>query len=102
MSDVLSCGRSLRRLIPLALLALAAIAFLGFGGRGYLTFSPLAEHREVLSDLVARGGPLAALGFVLAYAALVALSVPGGMLFTITSGFLFGPWLGTVYALVGA
>ena len=44
----------------------------------------------------------AALAFVLAYAGLVALSVPASALLTMTSGFLFGPWLGTLYALVGA
>ena len=102
MSDISPRGRSLRRLIPLAALGLAGIVFIVFGGRRYLTFAALAEHREILCDLVARGGTLAVIGFVLAYAALVALSVPGGMLFTLTSGFLFGPWLGAAYAVVGA
>jgi uncharacterized membrane protein YdjX (TVP38/TMEM64 family) len=102
MSEASSCSGSLRRLIPLAILGLAGILFIAFGGRRYLTFASLAEHRELLTDLVARGGALAVIGFVAGYAALVALSVPAGMLLTIAAGFLFGSWLGTVYALVGA
>ena len=45
---------------------------------------------------------MAAVGFTVAYAGLTALSVPGAMLMTLASGFLFGPWLGAVAALIGA
>jgi uncharacterized membrane protein YdjX (TVP38/TMEM64 family) len=93
---------SLCRLVPLGVLAAAAAAFLLSGGRRYLTFVSLAEHREALVALVAQGGPLAVLGFIAAYAALTALSVPGAMLMTLAAGFLFGPWLGAIYALIGA
>jgi len=72
------------------------------GGHHYLTFAALAENREWLCGTVASGGMPATAAFILAYAALIALSVPGGALFTITSGFLFGPLLGTTYAVIGA
>jgi uncharacterized membrane protein YdjX (TVP38/TMEM64 family) len=90
------------RLIPLCLLLVAAMAFMLSGGRQYLTFAQLAEHRAMLSDLVARDGILAAMWFMLGYAALTALSVPGAMLMTLAGGFLFGCWLGALYALIGA
>jgi len=93
---------SFRRLIPLGLLGAAGMAFLLGGGRRYLTFTSLAAHREVLVGLVAQEGILAVIGFILAYAGLTALSVPGAMLMTLASGFLFGPWFGTLYALTGA
>ena len=51
---------------------------------------------------MARSGAKGALAFILAYAGFVALSVPGAALLTITGGFLFGPWLGTTYAVIGA
>jgi uncharacterized membrane protein YdjX (TVP38/TMEM64 family) len=102
MPDIDPRGFSLRRLIPLAVLGTAGIAFILCGGRSYLTFASLTEHREWLVEFVTRGGLLAAFGFVLVYVILVSLSVPGGMLLTIASGFLFGPWLGTAYALTGA
>ncbi len=91
-----------RRLIPLGLLVIAAIIFMASGGRQYLTFAQLAEHRTTLCELTARNGALAAVGFIVIYAALTALSVPGAMLMTLAGGFLFGPWFGAAYALVGA
>jgi len=67
-----------------------------------LTFAALAEHREFLEGLVAASGALAALGYILIYAALTAMSVPGAMLMTLAGGLLFGPWLGALYALTAA
>lgn len=102
MSDPNPRSQSVWRLIPLVLLFAAAGAFLLAGGRHYLTFASLTQNREFLNDLVARGGVLAVIGFIVGYAGLTALSVPGAMLMTLASGFLFGPWLGAFYALAGA
>jgi uncharacterized membrane protein YdjX (TVP38/TMEM64 family) len=102
MADPMPRSHSWRRLIPLVLLFAAAGAFLLAGGRHYLTFASLSQNRELLTDLVARGGALTVVAFILLYAGLTALSVPGAMLMTLASGFLFGPWLGALYALVGA
>jgi uncharacterized membrane protein YdjX (TVP38/TMEM64 family) len=95
-------GISARRLIPLGLLVVAGIAFVAFGGRHYLTFAALAENREWLSSLVQRWGFVAALLYIAVYAGLVALSVPGAAILTIAGGFLFGTWLGTLCAILGA
>ncbi len=93
---------SARRLLPLLLLAAASILFLLFGGRHYLTFAALAENREWLHALVARSSTLAAMYFIVGYAGLTALSVPGGAILTIAAGFLFGIWEGLVCAVTGA
>ncbi|HWB48612.1 MAG TPA: TVP38/TMEM64 family protein [Stellaceae bacterium] len=93
---------SWRRLIPLALLFFAAAVFMLSGGRRYLSFAQLAEHRAFLCDLAARGGFLALFGYTMVYAGLTALSVPGAMLMTLAGGFLFGPWIGALCALCGA
>jgi uncharacterized membrane protein YdjX (TVP38/TMEM64 family) len=91
-----------RRFVPLGILLAALLLFFAFGGHRYVSFAALAENREWLAVLVARAGATAALVFILVYAGLVAISVPGATLLTITSGFLFGPWLGTAYAVTGA
>jgi uncharacterized membrane protein YdjX (TVP38/TMEM64 family) len=95
-------GISARRLAPLGLLLAAGIAFVVAGGHHYVTFRTLAENREWLCGLVARWGFLSAVVYVAVYAALVALSVPGGAVLTIAGGFLFGSWLGGVCAVLGA
>jgi uncharacterized membrane protein YdjX (TVP38/TMEM64 family) len=93
---------ALRRFVPLGILVAAGVLFMALGGQRYLNFAALAENREWLCGVVAQAGAKAALGFILAYAGLVALSVPGVALLTIAGGFLFGPWLGTAYTVIGA
>ena len=95
-------GISARRLVPLAFLVAAGVAFVAVGGHRYLTFAALAENRDWLCGLVQQWGFIAALLYVAVYAALVALSVPGAAVLTIAGGFLFGTWLGTLCAVVGA
>ena len=102
MAEPLPRTASFWRLVPLAVLVLAAMTFMLAGGRHYLTFAQLAANRAELTGLVTRCGILAVAGFVLLYAGLTALSVPGAMLMTLASGFLFGPWLGALCALLGA
>jgi uncharacterized membrane protein YdjX (TVP38/TMEM64 family) len=97
-----SNGIPVRRMIPFALLVVAGIAFILAGGSRYLTFSTLAENRDWLSGLVQRCGMIAALLYIALYAVLVALSVPGGAVLTITGGFLFGTWAGALCAMLGA
>jgi uncharacterized membrane protein YdjX (TVP38/TMEM64 family) len=92
----------LRRLAPLAVLAAAAALFFALGGHRYLNFTTLADNREWLCGIFERGGIGADLGFILCYAGLVALSVPGAAIFTITAGLVFGPWLGATFSVIGA
>lgn len=91
-----------RRWLPVLVLAAAIAGFFALGLQRYLTWDAFREHRQSLLDWIARAGPLAALGFILVYTAVAALSVPGGALLTLASGFLFGTWLGGACSLIGA
>lgn len=91
-----------RRLLPLALLLGAGAAVAVLGGHRYLNFTALAAHHSWACALVRRAPVATALAFIAAYAGLVALSVPGSVLFTIAGGVLFGAWLGTAYAVIAA
>ena len=92
----------LRRFLPLLLLAAAIVGFFAAGLGRFLTFEALALHRDALLAAVAQAGALAPLAFIAVYAAVAALSVPGGVFLTVAGGFLFGTWLGGLYALAGA
>jgi len=102
MSEQAQTHFSSRRLAPLAALAGAAVLFFAVGGHRYLNLAALAANHDWLCAMVERGGVAADIGFILAYAGLVALSVPGAAVFTIASGFLFGGLLGTALSVTGA
>jgi uncharacterized membrane protein YdjX (TVP38/TMEM64 family) len=93
---------SVRQLLPLGLLVAAWIVFMLAGGYRYLTFSELAQNRDWLCSLVQQWGILAAFVYIVLYATLVALSVPGAAILTIAGGFLFGTWVGGLCAVIGA
>ncbi|MEE9291131.1 MAG: TVP38/TMEM64 family protein, partial [Alphaproteobacteria bacterium] len=95
-------GRPWRRALPLALLALGLIAFFAFGLDDYVSFDKLDMHREALVEFVAANGVLAVILYLVCYATVIAFSLPGGAFMTITGGFLFGTWAGTVYTVVAA
>jgi uncharacterized membrane protein YdjX (TVP38/TMEM64 family) len=91
-----------KRLLPLVALGLAAALILGLGLDKYLTFEALRENRAWLAGFVERHMIGAALLFVAIYALATAVSLPGGALLSIAGGFLFGPWLGTGWIVIGA
>lgn len=89
------------RYAPIALIA--AVAVLGaFLLRDYLSFETLRENHEALSRFRDDNYLLAALVFVLIYVVIVAFSLPGAAIATLTGGFLFGIFPGVFLNVIGA
>jgi len=91
----------LRRLWPL-LLALALALLWGSGAARLLSFEALSDHRAALAAWVAARPAAAAAAYVMVYALVVAVSLPGGVVMTLAGGLLFGAWLGTALTVAGA
>jgi len=90
-----------RRLVPLALLALGAtLAFVLL--HEHISFAALERNRDALLAWRDANYPLAALGFIAAYALAVAISAPGAVWLTLAGGLLFGTVLGAAYVVVAA
>lgn len=93
--------RGWRRHIPF--MVILAVALLGFFTlRDYLSFDTLRDNREAIlsfrdNNLV---GMMAL--FVLVYVAIVAFSLPGAAVASVTGGFLFGLALGTTLNVLAA
>jgi uncharacterized membrane protein YdjX (TVP38/TMEM64 family) len=62
----------------------------------------LKEHRGLLLGLVERHAVAMAVGFVAIYALAAAFSLPVAAVLSISGGFLFGQWWGTVLNVLGA
>lgn len=91
-----------KRLFPLAILAILIAAAVAFRIDRYLTLDALRDNRAALLAFVEANGFLGAAVYVLAYAAIVALSVPGAAIMTLAGGFLFGVPLGISLTVIGA
>lgn len=91
----------LARMIPVTLLLIVAVAGAVFF-RDALTFDALARHRaDLIAFRDAHYLPAVAV-FVLAYIGIVAFSLPGATVATLTGGFLFGLFPGVFFNLAGA
>src|SRR5882672_7887715 len=91
-----------RRLVPAAILLLGLALFLLFGLERYFSFEMLSRHHATLAAWVADNTMLAVVLFVLAYALVVAFSLPIAIIITPLGGFLFGIWLGAILSVIGA
>ena len=90
----------LRRLPLIAIVTVAAVG--AFALRDYLSFDTLARNREALLAFRDAHAVQAALGFVAIYALIVAFSLPGATVATLTGGFLFGLFPGVLYNVTAA
>jgi hypothetical protein len=86
--------RLIRRLAPILLLVVGTAAFFALGLQRYVSFEALREHRSELVTFVASHPALAPFIYVSVYALATALSLPGGLVLTVTGGFLFGSLFG--------
>ncbi|WPZ21365.1 VTT domain-containing protein [Sulfitobacter faviae] len=92
---------ALMRYLPLALIAVVA-AIGAFTLRNYLSFDALRDNREALIAFRDSNYLLTALVFVAAYVVIVAFSLPGATVATLTGGFLFGLFPGVLYNVSAA
>ena len=90
------------KLALFAAIALVVAAFFALDGARYLSLDAVKAHRDALlaftqSHFVAS----VAIAFAV-YVAATAFSVPGALVLSLTMGFLFGRWLGTVLVVIAA
>ena len=94
--------RLLRRFGPLLLLAVALIATLTSGLLRHVSLDGLADHHAELAAYTAQYPWRSLALFAAIDIAITALWLPGSGVMTLAAGFLFGPWLGGLAALIAA
>lgn len=90
-----------QRRLPILIVATAAILGLFFL-RDYLSFEALQSNREALLAFRDANYLLAVLAFMAVYIVIVALSLPGSAIATLTGGFLFATFPGFLINAVAA
>ena len=91
-----------RRIVPLLIIVAGLILFFALGLQRYLSLEALHLHRQELAAWVQAHPWTAPLAYMFVYILVVAFSVPGATVMTMSGGFLFGAVAGTLYAVIGA
>ena len=89
-----------RRLPIIAILVVAAVGAFTLGD--YLSFEALAENREQLIAFRDANYLATVLAFIAVYVTIVAFSLPGATVATLTGGFLFATFPGALFNVIAA
>ena len=93
---------TVRRWLPLAVVVVLSVAAIAIGWNRKISFETLVRHNEAIHAFIL-GHRIAAVAiYVAVYVVAIALSLPGGLILTLSGGFLFGGLVGGAAAVVGA
>lgn len=87
-------------IILLALVGVGLFFYLNLGQ--LLTLESLKDNRQLLVQYHAEHAQLMVAGFMLLYIVQTGLALPGATILSLAAGAVFGPWLGTLYAVTAA
>ncbi len=100
--QTVEAGSKVKKFLPLVIIAAVFALFFILGLDEYLSFKALSENRDKLLEFVANNYVVALLLYLVLYTIAVAASLPGGLLLTISGGFLFGWFVGGLVTVVAA
>ena len=95
-------GRPWLKIALAAIFVGAVVAFFAFGGHDYLTLETIKAHRDALLQFTEAHFAASIAIAILVYVAATAFSLPGGLLLSLTMGFIFGRWVGTAIVVLAA
>ena len=93
---------TLRRFAPLVILVLAMVLIFSMGWHKLLSLRTVGMNYEWLKAQIAEHLAISLWIYILTYVAVVALSLPGGLVMTLTGGLLFGWKIGAPATVIGA
>lgn len=94
--------RGIGKFAPIVLIVIMMAIFYLWIGFDWLDFEVLKRHQQLLHSWSSDNPIQAALIFIVIYALVVALSLPGAAILTIFGGALFPQPLSTLYVVIGA
>lgn len=95
-------GNKWLKLLILAVFLGAIIAFFAFGGQKYLSLDTIKSNRDALLTFTQDHRLATIVIAFVVYTVAVALSLPGAAVLSLTCGFLFGRWVGSVVIVAAA
>ena len=95
-------GPSLRRFAPLAVILVLVGFVYAMGWHREVSLETLVRHRSAIESFMHQHYVAALALFIAIYFLLVAMSLPGALVLSISSGMLFGALLGAFASVIGA
>jgi len=95
-------SNALLKAIIFVVFAGGVVAFFALGGDQYLALETIKSHRDELLAYTQQHRALMIMAAILVYTASTALSIPGALVLSLTAGFLFGRWTGTLIIVFSA
>ena len=95
-------GKHVKKLALLFILITLILSVRALGVDDYLTLKSIQENWSTLQGFMQENYLGTALTFILVYIVVIGLSIPGATVLTITSGFLFGAVVGTLFVNIAA
>ena len=95
-------GKPWLKILILVIFAGVLIAFFAFGGQKYLSLETIKANRDALVGFTRDHYVLSIAAAFVIYTIAVACSIPGALVLTLTCGFLFGKWVGTLVVITAA
>jgi uncharacterized membrane protein YdjX (TVP38/TMEM64 family) len=92
----------LRRLVPLTFLVILAAGAIAMGWHRQLSLETLMRHRTAIETFMSAHQTTVIATYCLLYVAVVALSIPGAAVLTISGGVVFGTLVGGLLAVISA
>ena len=95
-------GRPWLKIALAAVFVGAIVAFFALGGQHYLSLDSIKANRDALLRFTESHFAAAVAIAFLVYVAATAFSLPGGLILSLTMGFIFGKWVGTLIVVCAA
>jgi uncharacterized membrane protein YdjX (TVP38/TMEM64 family) len=92
----------LRRFLPVAVIVAAMVAVFATGAHRHVSLETLVRHRMAIDAFIESHTLAAVALFIAIYIVVVALSIPGALILSISGGILFGALAGGGANLIGA
>jgi len=101
-ADSRASGSLIGKIVLLAALAIVVVAFFAFHGERYLSLDAVKANRDALLAFTTAHYTAALVIAFAVYVIATTFSLPGGLVLSLTAGFLFGRWVGTVLVVIAA
>lgn len=95
-------AQRLTAIAVITVFVIAAVLVFATGLHRELSFATLIRHRAAIDTFVTEHRFAAFASFIAIYIAVVALSIPGAFILTVSGGLIFGAFFGGIGAFIGA